>query len=85
MIEMKSTVAVFPLMANAIQGKEEDSYAVLNSMSQREVYDTVLSLARVGARHVVMSAEGDVPRALEVLAEWETVAALDDQITGAQQ
>ena len=72
-------------MANAIQGKEEDSYAVLNSMSQRDVYDTVLALARVGARHVVMSAEGDVPRALEVLAEWETVAALDDQITGAQQ
>ena len=82
---MNSSVAVFPLMANAIQGKEEDSYAVLNSMSQRDVYDTVLALARVGARHVVMSAEGDVPRALEVLAEWETVAALDDQITGAQQ
>ena len=85
MIEMNSSVAVFPLMANAIQGKEEDSYAVLNSMSQREVYDTVLALARVGARHVVAAAEGNVSHAVARLDEWAVLASLDPDVEGAEQ
>ena len=79
MIEMLPAVAAYKLMQAAISGDEEDGFVILNSLDQRGVYQAAWHLSVFASRALVMQTAGDVPRALEVLAEWETVMGLDPE------
>lgn len=81
---MNSAVAAYKLMVASLEEKPEDGYKVMNGMSQRAVYDAALSLAWAASRPVLAQCNGDVAKALAVLTEWQTVAALDPDLAAGQ-
>ena len=78
---MTPHTAVFKLMQNVLTNSEANSVELLNDLSKADVYAVALGLARTGARHVVMSAEGDVSHAVARLDEWAILAGLDPEVT----
>lgn len=72
---------VFKAMSNVLTDSEEKSFDLLNNLSKADVYAVAMGLARVGARHMVVVAEGDVAHAVARLDEWAVLASLDPEVT----
>ena len=76
-----SAVNAYKLMGLVLDGNYEDAWKLLNTLSQRQVYEACISLAWAAAQPI-LSQSGSVEKARAVLAEFEVLGTLDPELSG---